>query len=425
MDRSRTVQYLDFLTTKSFILTLLISCVMLLIFVADLQFTTEVFMGVLYLIVIMLSLWLPSTKYSLGFAIICTVLIAYGYFSSIYNFNVAQYMNITGFLNLGMTICALWITTIIAMHIKTISANLKISESIHRAILAASIDPIISINKDGIIESASNSVENTFGWTASELKGQSFDKLLSVNCRAPYTKLFSHNLNVASSQLVGQQHEAVGLHRLKRDFACELSINLIKIEEIDKIFFTAVLRDITARKAAEQKICWLSVHDELTKIYNRRYFNEHIDREWRRLFRSQECLSVIMVDVDYFKKYNDALGHQIGDNCLQSLALAMQLSMHRSTDFVARYGGEEFIVLLPGTELEGAIKVAENLQEKISNLNMPHPSSMVSKKVTVSMGVAAMIPSAGTNYETLIRRADQALYEAKETGRNRLFVSKA
>lgn len=414
--------FIDLLTRRTFILISLNICIMLLIFIADLQFTTEIFIGVLYLIVIMLSLWLPSTKYTMMFAIGATILTSYGYFNSIYNIDYNIYWNMTGFVNLSMTLTAIWVTTVVAMYIKTISNALNISESIHKAILAASLDPIITINKNGLIESASNAIEKTFGWSATELKGKRFDKLLAPSCRAPYTKLFSSHANIATSHLIGRIQEVTAQHRMRRDFPCELSINYIYIAELDRPIFTAALRDISVRKAAEYKMSWLSTHDELTKIFNRRYFNEHIDLEWKRLIRTQESLGIIIIDIDHFKNYNDYLGHQSGDTCLQTIALHMQSVIRRTTDFVARYGGEEFVVLLPGTDLNGCTQVAENIYNEINSLNIAHPASAVSKKITVSMGVTAMIPTLGCTYERLIRLADQALYKAKQTGRNKFCV---
>lgn len=395
---------------------------MFLIFVADLQFTTEIFMGVLYILVIMLTLWLPSTKYTFSMALMSTVLTAYGYFHSIYNISYETYWNITGFLNLGMTIAAIWITTIIAVYIKNMSIALNTSESIHKAILAASLDPIVTIDKNGIIESASNAIEKTFGWSISEVKGKRFDKLLAPSCRTPYSKLFSAHANIATSHLIGKVQEVTAQHRMRRDFPCEVSINYIYIPELDKPIFTAALRDITVRKGAESRMSWLSTHDELTKIFNRRYFNEHIDQEWKRSIRSQEWLGMVIVDIDYFKLYNDHLGHQAGDTCLQTIALHMQSVVRRTTDFVARYGGEEFVILLPSTDIRGCEQVAENLQQIISSLNIVHPNSPKGKKISVSMGVAAMIPTLGFTYESLIRLADQALYKAKANGRNQYCV---
>lgn len=416
------MQILNTVTHKTIVFTLLSVSIMLLVFVADLQFTTEIYMGVLYIIVILLSLWLPNTKFTWVFAILTTILASFGYFNSIYSINLYANLGITNAINLSITIIAIWATTIIAVHIKSISTILKSNETVQRAILSASIDPIVTINTEGIIISASPATEATFGWSVQDLIGKKFEKLLAPTCRDKYVKLFHNHEDAGNSNLLGTIKEVTGQHRVRRDFPCELSINHIFIPDLNQSIYTGVFRDISIRKATESKMEWLSSHDGLTGIYNRRYFNEQIDREWKRLLRSQEALSIIIIDVDFFKNYNDYLGHQTGDSCLQKIATSLELLGRRSTDFVARYGGEEFVVLLPGTDINGAQQVADNLQNQIRGLNIPHPNSITSKKVTVSMGVASITPTLGCSYERLIRFADQALYQAKENGRNRYGV---
>lgn len=413
------MQYIDILTRKDVVSTCLITSLMLVIFVADLQVTTEIYIGGLYIVIIMLSLWLPNTRYTMFFAIFSTVLTSFGFFNSIYNISIRHYFTTNDFINLSMTISAIWITTLIAIYIRNVNMELTKSETLHKAILNASIDPIIIIDTKGNIESSSRAAEKTFGWSIAELNGKPFNQLLSINFKEIYADLFTSETASVTSKLIGNVREIVAKHRMKREFPCELSINYIDIPELDRPFFTAVLRDITLRKITEQRMDWLSFHDELTKIYNRRYLNEQFEKEWKRLLRSKEHLAMIMIDVDFFKNYNDSLGHQVGDNCLSMIASSLEIAMRRSTDFVARYGGEEFVVLLPATDLAGAELVAANLLTSIRNLSIPHPTSKASKKVSVSMGVAAMVPTMGCSYERLIRFADQALYKAKETGRNK------
>lgn len=160
--------------------------------------------------------------------------------------------------------------------------------------------------------------------------------------------------------------------------------------------------------------------DGLTEVANRRGFDERLDQEWRRLAREQLPLSLILCDVDCFKRYNDAYGHQAGDECLRYIASTIQNTLKRSADMVARYGGEEFVVILPNTSAGNAIKVAEEIQENIRALALPHPASPISSKVTLSFGVASTIPVAGTSASWLLTAADQALYRAKEEGRDRI-----
>lgn len=411
--------YVSFLTQKSIVISILIASIMLVIFVTDLQFTTELYIGVLYIIVVMLSLWLPGTLYTLCFAACSTILALFGYFYSIYNINPETYFHLANFINLTMTVSVIWITTLIAMYIKRMDVALRKSETEYKSILNASIDPIIVIGKKGTIESVSSTIESCLGWEGRDIIGKKFSELLAHEYKDQYENLLVKRDNIDNSPLIGHINEAVALHRMRREFPCEISINYIDIPEIDNSFFTVALRDISMRKAYEQKLGWMSSHDELTKINNRRFFNEQINKEWLRMLRNHDNLALIILDVDFFKNYNDSLGHQAGDLCLEKIAMCLKDACRRAGDLVARYGGEEFTVLLPGTDLEGAQQVAENIKNRISDLCLAHPNSSASKKVSVSMGVAAMIPLMGCSYERLIRFADQALYEAKANGRNK------
>lgn len=166
----------------------------------------------------------------------------------------------------------------------------------------------------------------------------------------------------------------------------------------------------------------LSINDELTQVANRRAFNEALQQQWEQALRSQNSLSLILCDVDYFKLYNDTYGHPQGDECLRQIAKALKRAMQRSTDLVARYGGEEFVVLLPQSDEQQALKVAETIRWSIQAMQLPHRSSKVSKFVTLSLGVASTIPRGDGTPETLVNRADLALYEAKQRGRNQAVL---
>ncbi|WP_107668967.1 diguanylate cyclase domain-containing protein [Cyanothece sp. BG0011] len=158
--------------------------------------------------------------------------------------------------------------------------------------------------------------------------------------------------------------------------------------------------------------------DGLTQIFNRRYFDEALYREWQRGRREKSEISLIICDVDYFKIYNETYGHLGGDSCLQTVAQTIRRQVKRPSDVVARYGGEEFVILLPNTDLNGALILAEMIRNAIETMNIPHENSLVSDHVTISMGVSCKIPKQIEQYQELIKEADNALYEAKENGRN-------
>jgi two-component system, cell cycle response regulator len=174
-------------------------------------------------------------------------------------------------------------------------------------------------------------------------------------------------------------------------------------------------------KQANQELERLATFDWLTQIPNRRCFDEYLFQEWRRLAREQQSLSLILCDVDYFKLYNDHYGHQEGDDCLQQVAQALRRAVRRPADLVARYGGEEFAVILPNTEGQNAVIVAERIREEIKKLKIIHAYSNVSEYVTLSLGVSCLIPTQSYSPEPLVSFADQALYEAKKQGRDRVI----
>ncbi|MCI4624907.1 MAG: response regulator, partial [Candidatus Magnetoovum sp. WYHC-5] len=160
----------------------------------------------------------------------------------------------------------------------------------------------------------------------------------------------------------------------------------------------------------------LSTLDGLTGIANRRTFDEYFEREWRRAVRLQKPLSIIMIDIDFFKQYNDTYGHVAGDECLKKVANAIASTLKRPLDLAARYGGEEFVCLLPETDKDGAVFISENLHLNVNSMNIPHDKSSVSKHVTISIGAATAKIS---NQQTIMEAADKMLYESKHTGRNK------
>lgn len=162
--------------------------------------------------------------------------------------------------------------------------------------------------------------------------------------------------------------------------------------------------------------------DPLTQIANRRRFDDTMTLEIKKAKRTGTILSVLLLDIDHFKFYNDTYGHLEGDSCLKKVAAALSTSLKRPKDLAARWGGEEFACLLPNTNAKGAQNVAEVLREAIQNLSIPHKSSPVNEVVTVSVGVVASNPMDDNSFDNLLKRADEALYQAKESGRNRITL---
>jgi len=172
--------------------------------------------------------------------------------------------------------------------------------------------------------------------------------------------------------------------------------------------------------AAIETLHRISTMDGLTGVANRRHFDETLTLEWRRAARSRSSLSLLMLDIDYFKAFNDAAGHQAGDDCLRRVAQSLRENLHRAADLVSRYGGEEFAILLPETDGEHAQVIAENLRERIESLDITHPAAPLGH-VTVSIGLESVIPPRdGANVGEFVRCADAALYDAKRSGRNKV-----
>jgi len=163
--------------------------------------------------------------------------------------------------------------------------------------------------------------------------------------------------------------------------------------------------------------------DTLTGLANRRRFDEFLLQEWRLMLRESKPLSLIMIDIDYFKQFNDCYGHPAGDDCLRQVALAMKEAISRPIDLLARYGGEEFVCVLPNTDEQGVLYVAENLRNCVEMLAIPHEKSAVNSGVTISLGCATLVPNSEQRIADFIKTADYGLYQAKEMGRNKVMLS--
>lgn len=187
----------------------------------------------------------------------------------------------------------------------------------------------------------------------------------------------------------------------------------------------ALLRSEGALREANALLSELSIRDGLTGLYNRRRFDQVFEMEWRRSLRSARPLALLMIDVDSFKDLNDSYGHQRGDDCLREVARVLEEQPRRGHDMVARFGGEEFVVLLPGADVRGALRIAENIRRAVEGQKMEHRRSATGPWVTVSVGVCSRTPQVGESQETMLHEADMALYAAKQSGRNRVEIRDA
>jgi len=231
------------------------------------------------------------------------------------------------------------------------------------------------------------------------------------------------------------EDKSLAFERGANDYLVKLpdKIELIaRIRANSKNYLTQLQRDqafIALRKLqaeleqSNRELQKLSSLDGLTGIANRRKFDDFLQTECLRSARDNTVISLLLIDIDFFKPYNDNYGHLAGDGCLRKVAMALSEVVHRPADLVARYGGEEFAVILPNTEIKGASQLAGGICKKIRSLEIPHDFSKTAKHVTISIGVASMVASEETSSKELINIADNALYSAKETGRNRYVIA--
>ncbi len=239
------------------------------------------------------------------------------------------------------------------------------------------------------------------------------------------------NFCVAQSQ-AGADHEADyramtkdGEYLWIRDV-----VHVVRNENGDVDSLVGFMFDISERKKTEHQLLDLqkeledlSFKDGLTGVANRRMFDSVLEVEWANAKRNQQPLSLILLDIDYFKQYNDSYGHIQGDDCLKRVAKTLSSSATRSKDFIARFGGEEFVLVLPETDEKAAKKVAERCRKLIFKEQIPHDSSLVSHVLTISIGVASMTPGHQDEALAFVEEVDRRLYLAKESGRNRIVCN--
>jgi diguanylate cyclase (GGDEF)-like protein/PAS domain S-box-containing protein len=326
----------------------------------------------------------------------------------------------------AVSMLVLYVVEVVIAERERLQANLKSSETLFRLLAEASNDVIVLSDLSGVRRYVSPAVTTVLGWEPGELVGQTHLQIV-------------HPEDVAAVEVLMRECREGGpvkalIYRCARKDGgyvwMEASMRLYHDETTwAPIGFVNVVRDVTARKAAEEELNRafrlvenLAMADGLTGVANRRRFEEKMDMEWRRAMRDRSLLSVLMIDVDHFKPYNDLYGHVMGDSCLRQIAVAAQEVIHRSSDLFARYGGEEFVAVLPNTDSGGAQLVAEQIRRAVEMLGLPHSASP-SGVVTVSVGCATRTLGHDSTSTVLVDAADQALYQAKSAGRNRVEVA--
>lgn len=329
--------------------------------------------------------------------------------------------------------------------IRSAEIALSKSEYSYRTIVETVSDVIFRLGPDQRVEYVNPAIR-FFGYEPSDLIGCTIDKFIGIeSSEEEYSKIATQevgpnatsNLEVsfkfASDSVLGEFSEPVPV--LMDAFGLwNFSDELVFKNDVDKKFLgtLCIARNILEIKSFQEELIQtqdrlvevieelreLSTHDGLTGIANRRYFDEHSKKEWKRAQRDKEPFSVIMLDLDSFKSYNDTYGHQQGDTCLKEVAGVIKKAMKRPADLVARYGGEEFALILPGTNEKGAYKIAELMRQEVMALAMEHQNNVSEKIVTISLGTSTAIAEPENDFSSLLVKADQALYQAKKSGRN-------
>ena len=289
-----------------------------------------------------------------------------------------------------------------------------------RLIVNGMDEGLMIIEASGRIQYSNPACERHLGYDHSELAGAALGQLLSPGVTQEYLAYFA--AWSADPETVHPRGAREVQIRRRDGSARAMDLTLTPMYAGEPLFI-GLLHDITHHKQSETALQRAALLDPLTKIANRRHFDSFFEKEWLRAIRSGEPLSLVVIDVDHFKLYNDTLGHAAGDACLRKVAAALQSHALRPTDIAARYGGEEFALLFAETGAETALKLAESIRAHVESLELPNPRSSTSSWLTISVGVATIVPSQRDDVEAFFVAADRAMYEAKEAGRNRVVAA--
>jgi diguanylate cyclase (GGDEF)-like protein/PAS domain S-box-containing protein len=292
-----------------------------------------------------------------------------------------------------------------------------------RAVVSNMAEGLLILESDGRIQLANPAATRALGYEPGQLEGLAVESVIGEPARhevVDYLQAQACGDGRGGAAMLGPREAP-----LLRGDGAELSMDLtVTPMFVTPPLFIGLLHDISRHKLSHDELLRIACTDPLTGIANRRRLDAFMEHEWRRAARGGSPVSLVMIDVDHFKLFNDRLGHPAGDRCLQRIAQLIENLAKRPTDLAARYGGEEFALVLAGTEMPSAQHLAEVLRQRIEALRIPHPASSAGEWVTASLGVATRYPGAAAGLDALLRDADAALYQAKAEGRNRVFAAR-
>jgi len=308
------------------------------------------------------------------------------------------------------------------LRLRSSSASQKQQAERLQMIVDGMDEGLILVGADGRVVYANPACERFLAQPGAQLVGRPLADLLEAPASHEYAAYFADpNDGAAAARCRGTREV---LLRQPDGAARAMDLGLSPMAGGEALY-VALLHDITHHKQSETALQRAALVDPLTRIANRRHFDAFFDKEWQRAIRSSQPLSLIVLDVDHFKGYNDSLGHAAGDACLQAIAEALQSHAMRPTDLAARYGGEEFVVLLADTGSAAAAQLGEAVRAHVERLAIPNPRALESGVVTVSVGVSTGVPTLFDDIRSFFISADRAMYEAKARGRNQVVTVQA
>lgn len=327
---------------------------------------------------------------------------------------------------IATTMLALYLTEVAMARNKRMQLGLEESETRFRLLAEASRDVIVLAGLNGERRYVSPAATELLGWSQEELLGSDYLQITHPDDMPKIRQLLR-------ACRAGEETSSLSYRCRKKDGSylwMESNIRLFRDGDTNEpAGFVYVLRDISERKLAEDKLQdafqtveRMALIDGLTGVANRRKMDDTLNREWMRALRDGTCLSLLLIDVDHFKSYNDVYGHLAGDACLQTLSAAIQDGLRRPPDLLARFGGEEFVVILPNTPHAGAEAMAEKILKVVAQCGIEHSGSPYAT-VTVSLGCATVLATMDSSPMQLLKMADDAMYRAKTSGRNRIEVA--